>query len=168
MEIKAGDRVRILDESGEGVVARIAEDGTVMVELDGFEFPYPQSKVVPVKTWNDVSGQPVPIKDRMAGPAKKKAKPEQVREIDLHIHKLVSNERGLRHHHKLQMQLSYCREQLEKARNDKLRKLVIIHGVGEGVLKMEVHKILDKYSGLEYHDASYQRYGYGATEVVFW
>lgn len=44
-------------------------------------------------------------------------------------------------------------------------KLVFIHGVGEGVLKSELEFLLSKYDGITFKEASYQKYGVGATEV---
>jgi dsDNA-specific endonuclease/ATPase MutS2 len=43
---------------------------------------------------------------------------------------------------------------------------VVIHGVGEGVLRHEIRKVLDIYHpNFEFQDASYEEFGYGATEI---
>jgi dsDNA-specific endonuclease/ATPase MutS2 len=54
---------------------------------------------------------------------------------------------------------------IDEARVRKLWKFVAIHGVGKGVLREAVRQCI-KDEGLHYQDASYQRYGYGATEVL--
>jgi dsDNA-specific endonuclease/ATPase MutS2 len=41
----------------------------------------------------------------------------------------------------------------------------VIHGVGNGKLKQEILAILKTVDGIEYFDASYKDYGYGATEI---
>ena len=46
----------------------------------------------------------------------------------------------------------------------KIQRIVFIHGVGEGVLKTELQNLLNKYP-VKYYDASYKKYGLGATEV---
>ena len=47
------------------------------------------------------------------------------------------------------------------------RKMAFIHGLGNGRLKHEVLKTLDrKYPKLKYQDASFKEYGYGATMVI--
>lgn len=47
------------------------------------------------------------------------------------------------------------------------RRMVFIHGVGNGKLKYEIGKTLDrKYPKLKYQDASFKEYGYGATMVI--
>ena len=44
---------------------------------------------------------------------------------------------------------------------------VFIHGVGEGVLKQELHTILGRYDFLVFEDAPYYKYGLGATLVSY-
>ena len=55
---------------------------------------------------------------------------------------------------------------LEAAIRDGKRKLIVIHGVGEGVLREEVRRTLQYYQGVQFHDADMRRYGVGATEVL--
>jgi DNA-nicking Smr family endonuclease len=65
----------------------------------------------------------------------------------------------------LSYQLKELRNFYSKARDKHIRKLIIIHGVGEGVLKDEVRLFLSKKEGIEYFDADYREYGKGATAV---
>ena len=46
-----------------------------------------------------------------------------------------------------------------------IQKIIVIHGVGEGVLKEEIRSYLSKQEGLEYYDADFREYGKGATAV---
>lgn len=89
-------------------------------------------------------------------------------EVDLHIHELVDDFRGLSNGEILEIQLDYFKSELEKAQKSKTRKMVFIHGVGNGTLKLEIRKELDrKNKQLSYQDASFKEYGYGATLVQF-
>jgi dsDNA-specific endonuclease/ATPase MutS2 len=45
--------------------------------------------------------------------------------------------------------------------------VIFIHGIGEGVLKRELQYLLKKYP-VDFYDASYQKYGLGATEVYIY
>jgi dsDNA-specific endonuclease/ATPase MutS2 len=45
-------------------------------------------------------------------------------------------------------------------------KIVFIHGVGNGVLRQTIRDLLRTYEGIEYSDASYKKFGAGATEVT--
>jgi dsDNA-specific endonuclease/ATPase MutS2 len=49
----------------------------------------------------------------------------------------------------------------------KVNRIVFIHGVGNGVLKQEIHhKLKSIYAKYFFQDASFQEYGYGATMVI--
>ena len=67
----------------------------------------------------------------------------------------------------LQIQINTAKNNLEMAIRNRRQRLVFIHGIGEGILKNELYKLFKKYP-LEYYDASYQKYGQGATEVFIY
>jgi dsDNA-specific endonuclease/ATPase MutS2 len=46
----------------------------------------------------------------------------------------------------VQIQLNECSRKIEKYLNTNIYRIEIIHGVGEGVLKKEVHLILKSYN----------------------
>jgi len=51
MKLRIGDKVRFLNEKGEGVITRFKDKNTAFVELpDGFEIPYPVKSLVPIHT----------------------------------------------------------------------------------------------------------------------
>jgi hypothetical protein len=51
MKLRIGDKVRFLNEVGEGTVSRIKDKQTVFVEMqDGFEIPFLVSQLVPIHT----------------------------------------------------------------------------------------------------------------------
>jgi hypothetical protein len=89
-------------------------------------------------------------------------------EIDLHIHELLDDFRGLSNSEILEVQMDHFKTQLENAAKNKVKKVVFIHGVGNGTLKLEIRKELDRKSKLlSYQDASFKEYGYGATMIQF-
>jgi len=90
-----------------------------------------------------------------------------IKEVDLHIHELVENEQGLTPGDKLQIQLETFDKELNKAIVEHINKIVFIHGVGNGVLKLKITNTLDrKYPHLKYQDASFQKYKFGATLIT--
>jgi dsDNA-specific endonuclease/ATPase MutS2 len=64
----------------------------------------------------------------------------------------------------LNLQLDTAKRKVEFAIQKRVSKIVFIHGVGEGVLKSELQSLLNKYP-VKHYDASYKKYGLGATEV---
>lgn len=88
-------------------------------------------------------------------------------EVDLHIEELVDDHQGMSGREVLDIQLSRFTTALEGAIRGKTKRIVFIHGIGNGKLKFEIRKALDKkYPRLKYQDASFEEYGYGATMVI--
>jgi hypothetical protein len=88
-------------------------------------------------------------------------------EVDLHIEELVDKPKELSNQEMLDIQMSRFQTSLEGAlKTPKTQKIVFIHGVGNGRLRYEIRKHLDRYyPNLDYQDASFKEYGYGATLV---
>lgn len=87
-------------------------------------------------------------------------------ELDLHIDNLVENSSDYSPSKILSLQIRRFHESIEEAMSKKMRRLVIIHGVGQGILKMQIIKELkDKYPEFLFQDASFKEYGFGATLV---
>ena len=97
----------------------------------------------------------------------KSTKGNEVEEVDLHIQAIMDNYQDLSNGEIVNIQMDRFQTALEGAILHKTRKIVFIHGVGNGKLKYELRKKLDnKYPDLKYHDASFREYGYGATMVL--
>lgn len=97
--------------------------------------------------------------------ANKKA--AEVVEVDLHIHELIDNPAGLSNKEILEIQLDKVEAEMRAGIQSGVKRLVFIHGVGQGVLKQEVAKLLGRKFPKYYHqDASFKEYGYGATMVI--
>jgi len=88
------------------------------------------------------------------------------KEVDLHIEELVDSMNGLNKFDMLKLQLDRFEKELDKAMETHLKKIVFIHGVGNGRLKTEIIARLKTTKGIRYYDAPYKNYGYGATEVI--
>ncbi|MDR1882895.1 MAG: DUF2027 domain-containing protein [Prevotella sp.] len=99
-------------------------------------------------------------------PVAKKEK-SAILEIDLHANELLDNMNGLSSGDILEYQLKKFRETMDENKRSKGRKIVFIHGKGNGVLKNAVLKELNmNYKSAYYQDASFSEYGYGATMVT--
>ena len=96
-----------------------------------------------------------------------KKKPLDVVEVDLHIQELLDDATGLSNHEILQIQLEKVESEMKAAIQSRVKRIVFIHGLGQGVLKQEVAKLLKtKFSKYYFQDASFKEYGYGATMVI--
>ncbi|GAA4307023.1 Smr/MutS family protein [Compostibacter hankyongensis] len=93
---------------------------------------------------------------------------EPLYEVDLHIEKLVDNPRGMSNFEMLTTQLHEFNRYLELAIAHHQASLIVIHGVGKGKLRDEIHEILHHVPEVSSFVNQYHpRYGYGATEIFF-
>ena len=87
-------------------------------------------------------------------------------EVDLHIHELVDDQRGLPDRAKLAIQMDHFDRMMDIAKREKLRRIVFIHGVGQGVLRHQIRTSLDQHHpDCTYREGDPRKYGSGATEV---
>lgn len=97
----------------------------------------------------------------------KNHKPEDtVKEIDLHINKLVDSVVGLSNFEILSKQIEVFIQELDDAITKKHRRIIFIHGIGNGTLKDKIRQILEvDYMTCSYEDAPMKEYGVGATLI---
>lgn len=183
--LQIGDKVKFLDEVGEGIIVAFTDKNTAVVELQsGLQINYSISQLVPSKeilkpvNKNDkpqkkeiIRGVKRIIIEKESNEEIKKSKKHQrkntsKKEVDLHIEALIHNHKHLSNAQILEIQRQHFIKHLEEAILNNLSGIIFIHGVGNGVLKAEIRKILDSYPCVEYCDASYSKYGFGATEVT--
>jgi hypothetical protein len=92
---------------------------------------------------------------------------EEIVEIDLHINELIDNAEGLSNNQILEIQKERVETEMKQAIQTGVKKIVFIHGVGQGVLKQEVINLLKtKFKKYYFQDASFKEYGYGATMII--
>lgn len=88
-------------------------------------------------------------------------------EIDLHIAELLDDISNMTNAEMVTVQMDKFRKELENALKTGVKKIVFIHGVGNGTLKSEVRRELDRnYAKYPMQDASFREYGFGATMVI--
>lgn len=96
----------------------------------------------------------------------KVAKPSQ--EVDLHIERLRDDHHFLSQTEILNVQLDQFQKTLDAAIVHQMPSIVIIHGVGNGTLRDQIHKTISKHPQVRtFMDARKEKFGYGATEVIF-
>ena len=88
--------------------------------------------------------------------------------IDLHIEKLTDDYQSLNSFEMITLQLKEFEKWFNLAVVHREPTLIVIHGIGKGKLKEEIHEILKTKKDVKYFVNQYdQRFGYGATEIVF-
>ncbi len=98
---------------------------------------------------------------------KKQPKTDGPLVVDLHITELIDNTRGMSNADILNYQVDTFRKVMDENLNNRGKKIVFIHGKGEGILRQALMKELNyRYKGHDVQDASFREYGYGATQVT--
>jgi hypothetical protein len=89
-------------------------------------------------------------------------------EVDLHIEALEKNWKGMSNIAILAVQLNAFQRYLDLAISHHQHNLVVIHGIGKGKLKDEIHNILRQTPEVaSFVNQYHAKYGYGATEITF-
>ncbi len=89
-------------------------------------------------------------------------------ELDLHIEQLVDTTRGMSNGDIVQLQLDTLKHYLQLAIVNRQERMVVIHGLGKGKLREEVHAILKKTPEVaRFRNEWSAKYGFGATEILF-
>lgn len=178
MHFNIGQKVVFLREEGQGVIKSINQQGRYVIEDEnGFDRIYLGSELAPVfeeeysidaLDISTIRKENTTERNKKVNKKKNKQKdPSKADnwEIDLHIEKLVPDHSELSNTNILTTQLSSLRQYFEKAKSNSISRIIVIHGVGEGILRYEVRKYLDKIGGVRYYDADFVKYGKGATVV---
>lgn len=190
-EIKVGDRVKFLNDVGEGVVIELKGFNAVVEDKDGFDREYPLKDLISVGgkvEEAEMYGNKLPelseilardiseerqnkiqevfeVKYANARDINQKRRGEYI-EVDLHFHELVDDISGLKDRTKLDIQLNHFERMMRIAAEQKIKRIVFIHGVGQGVLRHQIRSRLDiYYPECSVRDANPREYGAGATEV---
>ncbi|MFN8697684.1 MAG: Smr/MutS family protein [Flavobacteriales bacterium] len=192
MEFRVGDLVRFLNDEGGGKIVSFPDPATALVEDEsGFAFEHPVSELVRIigmgdeyRTYSRLDPDQEETLSRNLDPmsvkkaasdfksrykemaAEPRFKKGDVVEVDLHIHELLDRHEGMSNSEIIAIQMEHFERMLRNSEEKKVKRVIFIHGVGQGVLRGEIRKMLrDYYPNCEYLDAPYHIYGYGATEV---
>jgi len=175
-KLKIGDQVNFTSDTLSGTVIGINSADEYEVEIeDGFSIPANRLEIelVIIKDIElDEKGLRSKIKSDKSISKRPKSTPHSApaeyrehHEFDLHIEDLTDNWRGMSNFEILTIQMSYFRNRLQEAFSNNEKFLVVIHGVGKGVLRKEIHNYLSQYPNLQFCDADAKLYGMGATEI---
>lgn len=181
MIFKVGDKVAALDEDISGTVSRIEGSNVYVKTNDGFALEFQahellkidkenalKSNVFSDHSFQEVLSEKEQSVKRKSVKVKPKERNQPTMEVDLHLHKLVDDERHMSSYDKLTLQIDTAKRQLDYAISKRIQKVVFIHGVGEGVLKMELETIFSRYDNVKFYDADFKKYGLGAMEVYIY
>jgi len=174
---RVGQEVGFLKEKGTATILEITGKKARIEDSDGFERVVDLNELIQLHSTSfgieediiDPEVQKGLIKSRLERKRDISRQHQGIIEweLDLHIEELVESLSGLSSTDMLLRQMATLKARFRKAKDHRVNKLIVIHGVGEGVLKNEIRSFLSKQEQIEFFDADFSKYGSGATEVVF-
>ena len=109
-------------------------------------------------------GEEIPASRPLVRPS---AKNDGTIVVDLHADEILESTNGMEAVDILNYQLDVFRKKLQEYASKKGTRIVFIHGKGEGVLRQAIiNDLRYRFKQYTYQDASFQEYGYGATQVT--
>ena len=169
--MEVGWSVKFLNDNLTGTITAINRSQATVLCDDGFERTTSISEIVKYNKLDNDKLEKSKAKVKPSDLLDKKGKPiiQKVKEdyIDLHIEELIDDHRNMTNGEIMLLQLRKFEEKMSLSIRNRSERLVVVHGVGEGVLRSEIHhRLTTKYS-YEFMDAPYQQYGRGATLILF-
>jgi dsDNA-specific endonuclease/ATPase MutS2 len=166
MEFSLGEKVRFVHETGYGIIKKEINISKYLVENEsGIELIVLKTNLVKIHSENYTEKVIFKDIDKADLKRKSKAKLSVLPEIDLHLEQYYLVTKNLTNAEILLFQLRKADEFVQKMLASGMSSFIIIHGVGEGVLRSEIRSLLTKYAGVQTSDADSSKYGQGATLV---
>ncbi len=164
--MKIGDVVSVLDEDLEGMVTSCQGDVVCFKDEFGFIHRYPKKEVVP-KDKSLYADMTVNKKNETAKKIVSKKHNKNHLVLDLHFEKLVDNPIEFSSFERLFIQKKKLMDTLDFCRENRLKKLEIVHGIGDGTLQQMVVRVLENQVGLEIHHMEVLKQQSGNIMVFF-
>ena len=188
---QTGQRVKFLNDVGSATVVRVEGSTVVVEDEDGFERSVSAAELmaapdpeVEARQYGDTIPDVAQLLAQEVGEKRMRelqkdfevryqhaqatnmARRDAHMEVDLHIHELVDDQRGLPDRAKLAIQMDHFDRMMDIAKREKLRRIVFIHGVGQGGLRHQIRTTLEQHHpDCSYREGDPRKYGSGATEV---
>lgn len=163
--MKIGDKVSVLDEDLQGIIISIKEEIIGIRDEYGFVHHYPKEKLVEK---NPSLYERMKIQNKYEytpQKSKKHAKNELL--VDLHFDKMVPNPEDYESFERLFLQKEKLIETLDFCKANKIKKLEIIHGLGDGTLQKMVYDVLENQVGLDFYNKEILHHQSGTVIVEF-
>ena len=163
--MKIGDKVSVVDEDLAGVVTSTKGNIVVFKDEYGFTHKYPQEKLVPK---NADLYENIRV-ERKIEPKKTISKKHSKNHLvlDLHFENLVKNPNDYDSFERLFIQKEKLTDTIDFCRKHNLKRLEIVHGIGDGTLQRMVFDVLQSQINLDFYNKEILHHQSGAVMVEF-
>ena len=163
--MKIGDLVSVLDDQLKGKIIGIKGNKVLIEDEHRFEHEYEAKELVLQKTEIYDQIKTVRKEEPQKSISKKHDKKPFV--LDLHFENIGKKNRNYDSFERLFLQKEKLLQTMDYCRKNNLKKLEIIHGIGDGVLQQMVHEVLESQTNLEFHNKEILHHQSGTVLVFF-
>lgn len=143
-----GDKVSAIDDPLSGTVTSLHGNDVCFRDEHGFIHRY-ERKMLVVQNASIYNGMAIEQKAEHQKKISRRHAAHQYT-LDLHFEKLVHRPSDFESFERLFIQKEKLLQSLDYCRKHHIKKLVIIHGIGDGVLQNMVHDVLSGQANLEF------------------
>lgn len=162
--MKIGDQVAAIDDDLKGVITSVKGEIVVFKDEHGFTYQFEKSKVV-LQNPSIYENLKTVQKPEPSKIISKKHNKSHLR-LDLHFDNLVKNASDYDAFERLFLQKEKLLETINFCRKNNLKKLEIIHGIGDGVLQKMVYDVLESQTNLEFYNKEILHHQSGSVLVT--
>lgn len=163
--MKIGDSVSVIDDNLKGKITAIKGKKVTIEDEYGFPYEYEAQELVLQEA--EIYSQIRTIqKEEFSKPVSKKHDKKPMI-LDLHFENIAKGAVQVDPFERLFMQKEQLLKTLEYCRNNNLKRLEIIHGIGDGVLQQMVYDVLESQTNLEFHNKEILHHQSGTVLVYF-
>lgn len=167
--MKIGDWVSVINDDLNGKIKSIQNDCVIIIDSYGFSHQYSKKDlIVRNQEFYENNLHTEGKYDKISREKPNKSRSHQSHLIlDLHFDKLVNNPHQYDSFERFFIQKEKLIETLEFCRENKIRKLEIVHGIGDGILQKMVYDILRTQTNMEFEEHEFFYHQSGSVLVVF-
>lgn len=163
--MKNGDTVSVLDDDLRGVITSVRGNIVTIKDSHGFTHQYPKEQLVLVNT-NLYENIKVEKKFEYSKPKSKKHSDNRF-VLDLHFDKIEPNSDITDSFERLFIQKDKLLKSIDFCRKHRIKKMEIIHGIGDGVLQKMVWDVLKAQINLDFYNNDILHHQTGSVIVEF-
>jgi len=163
--MKIGYQVSVVDEDLSGIITSVNGNIVVFKDEYGFTYQYPKEKLVPKNADLYENIRIVKKAEPKKIISKKHQKNHMV--LDLHFENLVKNPSDYDSFERLFIQKAKLTEVLDFCRKHHLKRLEIVHGIGDGTLQRMVMDVLQSQTDIDFYNKEILHHQSGAVMIEF-
>lgn len=162
--MKIGDAISVVDDNLKGKITSLKGQKVIIEDEHGFSHEFNANEIV-LQEPEIYRGLKTILKAEKSRPISRKHDKKPL-VLDLHFNNMVKNPAQFSAFERITLQKEKLLETLEYCRQNNLKKLEIIHGIGDGILQKMVNEVLENQPHLEFHNKEILHHQSG-TVLVF-